>query len=241
MQQIYLPTTTSTNAWLQQALLEQPLLEGTLVYTSYQTNGRGQLSNTWESQKDKNLLFSMLFTPAWLLVKDQFVLSQAVALGVVRFLNSYGSGFKVKWPNDIYWNDKKIAGILIENNLQGAVIGSSVVGIGLNINQLEFLSDAPNPISLAQITGKTYNLQTCLTALQQAIWQAYNQSKHNPQQIRADYLQALYRYQTWAMYQDADGLFEGKITEVENRGYLHVQTRDGNVKRYAFKEIHFVL
>ena len=147
MQQIYLPTINSTNAWLQQALLEQQLPEGVLVYTSYQTNGRGQLTNVWESEKDKNLLFSMLFTPVWLPVKDQFVLSQAVALGVVRFLNKFQAGFKVKWPNDIYWNDKKIAGILIENNLQGTVIGSSVVGIGLNINQMEFLSDAPNPVS----------------------------------------------------------------------------------------------
>lgn len=241
MQQIYLPTINSTNAWLQQALLEQQLPEGVLVYTSYQTNGRGQLTNVWESEKDKNLLFSMLFTPVWLPVKDQFVLSQAVALGVVRFLNKFQAGFKVKWPNDIYWNDKKIAGILIENNLQGAVIGSSVVGIGLNINQMEFLNDAPNPVSLAQITGQTYSLQTCLTELQQTIWQAYLQAQHNPRQIRNDYLNVLYRYQTWAMYQDETGLFEGKITDVENRGYLHVLSSNGQAKRYAFKEVHFVL
>lgn len=241
MKQIYLPTVASTNAWLNSAWQQQPLPEGTLVYTSYQTNGRGQLSNTWESEKDKNLLFSMLFMPTWLPVKDQFVLSQAVALGVVDFLSTQGVCVEVKWPNDIYWQHKKIAGILIENNLQGSTIASSVVGIGLNINQLQFLSDAPNPVSLSQISGKQYNLQTCLNALQQALITRYYQAKNHPMQIREDYLHALYRYKQWAMYQDDSGVFEGMITDVENRGYLHLITHSGIEKKYAFKEVQFLL
>jgi BirA family biotin operon repressor/biotin-[acetyl-CoA-carboxylase] ligase len=241
MNQIYLPSTTSTNAWLQDYCLQQACAEGTLVYTSYQTNGRGQLSNKWESEAGKNLLLSMLFTPTWLPVKDQFILSQAVALGVVDFLRGYDADFQVKWPNDIYWRGKKIAGILIENHLQGSVIGASIVGIGLNINQLEFLSDAPNPVSLAQITHTTFELKACLEALHQALWRRYTQAQENPQQIREDYLSVLYRYRQWATYQDAQGVFEGMITDVENRGYLHILSRAGIDQKYAFKEVQFLL
>ena len=240
-QQIYIPSLASTNAYLQNRLQEEPLEEGTLVYTSFQTNGRGQLTNTWESQADKNLLLSLLLCPTWLPIREQFVLSQAVALGVVDFLSVYASGFRVKWPNDIYWQDKKIAGILIENNLQAAQIGSSIVGIGLNINQLEFLSDAPNPISLAQITGKQFDLASCLNDLHKAVLSRYWQAKNNPLQVRQDYLNVLYRYRTWAMFQDESGVFEGYICDVEPKGYLHLIDRNQNERRYAFKEVHFIL
>ena len=241
MKQIYLPSVGSTNAWMQENLMHQTWDEGTLVYTDYQTNGRGQLTNTWESKAGKNILMSMYFAPLWLPIKDQFVLSQAVALGVVDFLRQYADGFQIKWPNDIYWQDKKIAGILIENNLQAAQIGSSIVGIGLNINQLEFLSDAPNPISLAQITGKQFDLASCLNALHKAVLSRYWQAKNNPLQVRQDYLNVLYRYRTWAMFQDESGVFEGYICDVEPKGYLHLIDRNQNERRYAFKEVHFIL
>lgn len=241
MEQIYLPAVASTNAWMQERLQQTRLAEGTLVYTSYQTNGRGQLTNTWESEKDKNLLLSMLFTPTWLPVKDQFVLSQAVALAVLDFLTAYDKQFQIKWPNDIYWCDKKIGGILIENNLLGASIGTSIVGIGLNINQVNFVSDAPNPVSLSQITGQTYELGACLDALHVALWKRYTQAQKHPSIIRKDYLSVLYRYRMWAMYRDEKGVFEGMITDVENRGYLHICTQGGIDKKYAFKEVQFLL
>ena len=129
MKQIYLPSVGSTNAWMQEILMHQTWDEGTLVYTDYQTNGRGQLTNTWESEAGKNILMSMYFAPLWLPIKDQFVLSQAVALGVVDFLRQYADGFQIKWPNDIYWQHQKIAGILIEYT--GRFV---VVGIGINVN-----------------------------------------------------------------------------------------------------------
>ncbi len=240
-EQIYIPSLASTNAWMQQKWQADNLPEGVLVHTSFQTNGRGQLTNTWESEKEKNLLFSILFRPVWLSVKEQFLLSQAVALAVVDFLSTMEDGFMVKWPNDIYWRDKKIAGILIENNLSGTTIAASIVGIGLNVNQKEFVSDAPNPISLWQIIGRESNLSVCLNELQAALKRRYLQAQQQPQEVRNDYLKVLYRYQQWAMYEDEYGVFEGCIEYVEPQGFLHVKDREGKDRRYAFKEVHFLL
>lgn len=241
MKQIYLSSVHSTNAWMQEHVKQQAWEEGTLVYTSYQTNGRGQLTNTWESEAGKNILMSMFFAPHWLPVKEQFVLSQAVALGVVDFLSHYAHGFQIKWPNDIYWSDKKIAGILIEQNLSGAVIASSVVGIGININQQQFISDAPNPISLIQITGKDILLQGAVQLLQDALLRRYQEAQKDPAKIQTDYAAVLYQYRQWACYKDADGIFEGYITHVAPRGFLHMVDRSGNTRKYAFKEVQFLL
>lgn len=241
MKQIYLPSVGSTNAWMQENLMHQTWDEGTLVYADYQTNGRGQLTNTWESEAGKNILMSMYFAPLWLPIKDQFVLSQAVALGVVDFLRQYADGFQIKWPNDIYWQHQKIAGILIEQNLVGGSIASSIVGIGLNINQNVFLSDAPNPVSLYQIIGKELPLQEVLQQLQKSLVKRYQQAKSQPTNIQADYASVLYLNGKWAYYKDDNGEFEGRILYVEPRGYLHIEDKEQVVRKYAFKEVQFLL
>ena len=241
MEQIYLPSIHSTNAWMQEQLPMQAWDEGTLVYTSYQTSGRGQLSNTWESETDKNILMSMYFAPTWLSVKEQFVLSQAVALGVVDFLSQYVTGFQIKWPNDIYWHHQKIAGILIEQNLVGSSIASSIVGIGLNINQQRFLSDAPNPVSLYQIIQKEVAWKEALPGLQTALMNRYKQAQTHPQKVQEDYAAVLYLNKQWANYQDANGTFLGRIDFVEPRGYLHIIDTEGCDRKYAFKEVLFLL
>ncbi len=237
----FLPIVDSTNAWLQQQLLEQDLPHGYVVHTAYQTAGRGQLTNAWEAEEGKNILCSLLLKPQQFPVKQQFLISQAVALGVVDVLSQYAANFCIKWPNDIYWNDQKIAGILIENNLQGAAIATSVVGIGLNINQTRFLSDAPNPVSLAQITGKKYDVEEMMQALQQSIHNRYEQVLASPMLLQQDYLSVLYRYQSWAPYRDENGSFEGRIVAVEPMGYLHIEDRAGIDRKYAFKEVQFLL
>lgn len=241
MKQIYLPSIHSTNAWMQEHLQEQTWAEGTLVYTSFQTNGRGQLSNSWESEAGKNILMSLYFAPAWLPIKEQFVLSQAVALGVVDFLSQYASGFQIKWPNDIYWHHQKIAGILIEQNLVGASIASSIVGIGLNINQQQFVSDAPNPVSLYQIIQREIPLDQALQQLQHCLLQRYRGAQNNPGKIQTDYDAVLYLNNQWAYYQDDSGVFEARIDRVEPRGYLHLVDREGRDRKYAFKEVQFLL
>ena len=139
---------SSTNTYLKELLtagVELPEL--TLVDADFQTGGRGQQQNVWESEADKNLLFSLLCHPTFLPATNQFVLSQAIAVAVQRTLSEYTDGITIKWPNDIYWNDRKICGTLIECNLMGSTIKDCIIGTGINVNQTEFRSDAPNPVS----------------------------------------------------------------------------------------------
>ena len=143
----------STNAYLQRLVAETDAPEGTVVSTSFQTNGRGQLSNMWEAEDGKNILCSILLRPTSLPIKSQFLISQAISVAIVDVLNSYLDGFFIKWPNDIYYKEDKIAGILIENTLSSAGISTCIIGLGLNVNQQTFRSDAPNPISLFNIIG----------------------------------------------------------------------------------------
>lgn len=149
---IRLEETTSTNNYLRGLVGKESLPEGSIVVTEYQTAGRGQVGNTWESEPGKNLMFSIILYPDFLPANRQFLISQIAALSVKETLDAYVDGITVKWPNDIYWRDKKICGMLIENDLTGHSLYCSVIGIGININQREFLSDALNPVSLVQIT-----------------------------------------------------------------------------------------
>ncbi|MBP5317782.1 MAG: biotin--[acetyl-CoA-carboxylase] ligase [Paludibacteraceae bacterium] len=236
---IHLKETDSTNTWLQNYARREAPEEGLLVYTDFQTAGRGQMGNHWESEPDSNLLFSLLLRPRQLPANAQFVLSQAVALGVCDFFSGFGEGFSIKWPNDIYWHDRKIGGILIENDLEGSLVGRSYIGIGLNINQQRFYSDAPNPVSLMQITGRQHDLDDCLRRVWSAIADRYAQLTE-AERLRADYLARLYQYGTDALYFDAQGVFEGRIETVEPSGHLVVRKKSGVRARYFFKEIGFI-
>lgn len=124
-----------------------------VAVADYQTAGKGQGTHVWESEAGKNLLFSLLVCPRWVPVRQQFLLSEAGALAIKEALDSYAGGFSLKWPNDVYWNDRKISGTLIETSVDSRGIKRCVFGVGVNINQMQFLSDAPNPVSLAQIVG----------------------------------------------------------------------------------------
>jgi BirA family biotin operon repressor/biotin-[acetyl-CoA-carboxylase] ligase len=142
MKSMYLRETRSTNLVLKEMLREYELPEGFVLRTDFQSAGKGQPGNSWESEKGKNLLFSVLLYPQHIAIDQQFILSQLVSVAILRTLNSFCAGFSIKWPNDIYFGDKKIGGILIENSLQGSKLNTSIVGIGLNINQKTFRSDA---------------------------------------------------------------------------------------------------
>lgn len=158
---IHLTSTSSTNEYLYDLIFrDDSLTEGLVVWSDFQTSGKGQLSNVWESEEGMNLTFSMLFFPSFLPIQSQFLLSQFVSLGIVDYLsNEVGmKDVTVKWPNDIYWKNKKIAGVLIENLLMGNSISHTIVGVGLNVNQKKFLSDAPNPVSMATATKRHFNL-----------------------------------------------------------------------------------
>lgn len=161
---IRLAETDSTNNYLREQCAKARLPEGSLVIADFQTAGKGQVGNSWESEAGKNLMFSILLYPDSLPANRQFLISQIASLSVKETLEGYTDSVKVKWPNDIYWKDRKICGMLIENDLSGQHLYCSVIGIGLNINQEIFRSDAPNPVSLTQITGKAYDREEVLAA-----------------------------------------------------------------------------
>lgn len=231
----------STNTYIDQIDVAESLPEGYVVVAHSQTAGRGQRGNSWEAAPGKNLTFSYLLRPHGVVAHEQFVLSQAAALAVVDVLSRYADGFSVKWPNDIYYCDKKIAGILIEHNLTGSHISRTIVGIGLNINQASFVSDAPNPVSLLQIMGREYDLDEVLSAILQATAMRYAMCDDDRDGLRQAYAKVLYRREGYYKYRDADGEFEAAIKDVRPDGYLLLVDRSGREREYAFKEVAFVI
>ena len=187
---IHLNETHSTNSYLRELIMrekEQP--EGTVVITDYQTAGRGQKGNSWESERGKNLTFSILLHPNHIPPGKQFILSQLISIAIVGVLKEYDRHFTIKWPNDIYWKEKKIAGMLIEVDLTGSSLSNAIIGIGININQRHFKSDAPNPVSLTQITGKEHNLSELLEKILDSIVDEYNKyTPDNEEEIRQKYM-----------------------------------------------------
>jgi len=162
---IFLSNVVSTNTTAADYIRSGMTREGMVIRAGYQSAGKGQLGNSWESEDGKNLLFSIILFPNMLAATEQFLLCEFISLGIHDYLNTIISGCKIKWPNDIYAGDDKIAGILIENSLAGNAITSSVAGIGLNINQEVFSEQIPNPVSLKMITGINYDTDLCLKGL----------------------------------------------------------------------------
>jgi BirA family biotin operon repressor/biotin-[acetyl-CoA-carboxylase] ligase len=238
---LYCENLPSTNSHAASLLKNKRVPEGSVVYTNYQSAGRGQAGNKWESEENKNLLISIILYPNMINPSDQFQLSMIISLGICDFLQHYTNGISIKWPNDIYVNDDKIAGILIENAIMGNIIEHTIAGIGLNINQLRFLSDAPNPVSLSILTGVHYDLRECLCRLTTDLDKRYKSLiSGDADRIKSDYISLLYRHNQWSNYRDVNGTFSGCISDVSNYGRLMVEHKDGNVKEYAFKEIDFV-
>ena len=244
---IHLNETDSTNRYLQQLCQEagnNKVEEFTTICADYQTAGKGQRGNSWEAAKGANLLFSFVCYPTFVPIRQQFVLSQLISLGIKETLDEYCSGISIKWPNDIYWKEKKICGILIENDLQGNSIGRCISGIGLNINQEVFLSDAPNPISLKQITGKHYQRETILEKVMQRIEQSYQKLKEDSayaSELATRYAASLFRREGLHCYQDKDGLFNARLVRVEADGRFVLMDEANQERSYLFKEVQYVL
>lgn len=236
----------STNSWL--AERRDSFDRSVLVYALEQTSGRGQRGNTWESEPAKNLTASALVFPVGLEAARQFSISEAVALAVVDCLAYHGVTAKVKWPNDIYVEDSKICGILIENAVLGRMIGSSIAGIGININQTEFLSDAPNPVSLRQLTGRDYSIdeeaERLARALTHRLAMVWGESA-DPSALHEEYMKSLWRGEPDSCYPFFDKreneMIEAGIVDVAPDGILTLGLRGGEIRRYAFKEVEFVL
>lgn len=239
---IRLQKTDSTNNYLHALARPEQLGEGSVVWAEFQTAGRGQIGNSWESAEGENLTFSVVLYPTFLLVNRQFLISQITALSVKQTLDRYVDDITVKWPNDIYWRDRKICGMLIENDLAGQFIYSSILGIGININQKEFKSNAPNPVSLYQIIGKRTDREKFLQEFLERLYANYLLLLQEKEVlIQEAYRQSLYRREGFYLYEDANGRFEAAIEEIEPSGYLHLRLRDNTIRRYEFKEVRFVM
>jgi len=275
---IRLKEAVSTNLYLQDLLKKEKLPEGSVVITEYQTAGRGQAGNAWESARGKNLLCSMVLYPDFVDIENQCIISEVVSLAIVDTLASIlrepqqssatapdtetvaepvevlevsvasmlrepqQSSAIIKWPNDIYVGEKKIAGILIENNICGKTIESSIVGIGININQDFFESDAPNPVSLKQLMGKEYDLELLLKTLIEKIFKRYMQlMEKGKSAIHHDYLHHLFRKDGYHLYKSGNESFKAKIKTIKSSGHLVLETDQCKELVFAFKEVEFIL
>lgn len=249
---IRLEETDSTNNYI--ASQVNSLQDATVVYACKQTAGRGQRGNSWESESGKNITMSILLKNPDILPSHQFEISEACALAVMTALNKYTRGFSIKWPNDIYYNDNKICGILIEHSLCAGKIGHTIAGIGLNINQRHFYSDAPNPISLANIIGNETPLEPIIKDIANSFLSMCQALPEDSKIIHKYFLKHLYRNNGSFPYRTnidsfslegnetlpAGTIFNAEIIDVEPNGVIMLKTTTA-IHAFAFKEISFVL
>ena len=257
---MYIDETHSTSSLLRETY-DDSLPHLFTIRTDFQTAGRGQAGNSWESEKGKNLLFSTLLSYAHVHAADQWRLSMLVAVAVreaialsLSPLASRLSPITIKWPNDIYYQDKKLVGILIENTLSGGQIAYTIAGVGVNVNQTKWLSNAPNPVSMKQITGEEYDVEDLLNAFLVALqrWETAS-----TEQLKEEYVRHLYRSTGWHPYverevslaptnihlstQDDQGVFLAQWVDITPQGEWVLRLQTGEEKRYHFKQIRFVL
>lgn len=239
---IHIAETDSTNNYLTSLCDKENIKEFTCVYADFQTSGRGQRGNCWESETRKNLLFSFVVFPHFLNIRHQFLLSEITALALYDTLSAYTPDISIKWPNDIYWKDCKLCGTLIENDLTGEHINRSISGTGINLNQTVFTSDAPNPVSLQQITGSTYDRKIILRQFMKHLISYYELlRKGKNEDISAKYKTRLYRRNGFFPYKDAQGSFYAQIDDVESTGKLILTDDHLHRREYLFKEVKFVI
>ena len=219
--------------------------EGTVILADYQTAGRGTGENSWESERGKNLTLSIVLYPSFLAIEKQFMMNKIVSLAVFDMICKIAEGkeiVKIKWPNDIYAANKKIAGILIENAIIGEKFQYFISGIGININQEIFVSNAPNPVSLKNITGKDHDLNECLFTLCSCFENRYSQLKNNAnQQLDNDYFSSLFRLDETASFYYKKQKITARIIGINEYGKLVLETTEGRIIDCDFKEVEFVL
>ena len=228
----------STNNYVAKLLREGKIGHGAVILADEQTSGRGQRGAVWNSQPSENLLFSLFVTPANLSVLDQVALTHFASLSLIEVLRKIGISSAVKWPNDILVNDKKIAGILIENIISSGRVGSSIIGIGFNINQVDF--DGISATSVRSETGEFHSLDSILFSLISELNELWRYVEiGNYQFLRKNYLENLHLLNVQACFKDKTGIFEGVITGITREGLLLIDK--GNVQHtYDLKEIQFI-
>jgi BirA family transcriptional regulator, biotin operon repressor / biotin---[acetyl-CoA-carboxylase] ligase len=239
---IFLTEVESTNNYANHLVLSKAAEHGTVVLAQHQKMGKGQQGNSWESEFGKNLLMSIILFPDFLPATKQFYLSKIASLALANFVKSEKAEVSIKWPNDIYVGNSKLAGILIENSIKANHLDSSIIGIGLNLNQERFVSDAPNPVSLKQITGKDYKIEDVALKIWELLsfWFENLQSR-SFSEIDLIYFNQLFRANEWALFAKQGIQFEARITGIGDFGQLILEKRNGVSSEYMFKEVEFVI
>lgn len=238
---IFRKNTGSTNSYASWLLKSRHVSEGTIIHTNFQSAGRGQKENRWESEDGKNLLLSVILFPVMVRPEDQFILSNFISLGICDFLKTLVPDCKIKWPNDICIGNDKIAGILIENSIISNSIIHSIAGIGLNINQEEFPEELPNPVSVKILTGKEYDLGFCLEKLAGFLDLRYKKVISGSwDELRNEYNSSLYHLNQWSRFKSENGIFQGRILLVTDAGCIRIEERNGFIREFRFKEVEFI-
>lgn len=240
---IRLEEVSSTNLVASEQILAHTPPDGTAVIAQYQSAGKGQAGANWESEAGQNLLVSYVFYPSFVEPKDLFVLNKAVGLGVYDYIKSIlKKDVYIKWPNDIYYCDKKIAGILIENSVTFSEVNHSVVGIGINVNQEKFKKYIPEAESLRKATGMKFNLEGCFAGLSNCLERRYLQLKQvGYKSVNTDYRNAMYRLGEYFLFRKRDAVFRARILGVMDDGKLVLEDEKGRMETFRFKEIAFVV
>ena len=241
---MFVAQTNSTNTLFKELIAEGNPPE--FIYAGYQTAGRGQTGNSWESEENKNLLCSILLPPR----TNLFELNVITAVAVHKAISELGiNELAIKWPNDIYWQDKKIAGILIENAIVGNEVKYSIAGIGLNVNQAEWHSSAPNPISLKQITGKEYDIETLMQqlldevhkALHEDVWDYYKAHLYRREGFWPFVEREVDTTPTMNASVQTPGSFTARIVDVQPSGEIVLEDENQQQRIYHFKQIRYVI
>lgn len=243
---IKLDSVDSTNNYALKLINEKKAAEGYVIQADYQSKGKGQRNSVWVSEPCENLLFSIILNPWFLQVQHQFLLNKAVCISIYDFITNHlqstdKNAVKIKWPNDIYFKNKKLGGILIENMISGKKYQNAVVGIGLNINQTEFGTDLINPVSLKNITGHFFNIDDLLLEFLSEFENRYLQLKGTQwKNINEEYNKRLLFFDEEHLFKDFLGKsFLGKIIGINPVGKLIIDNYRGEYKEFDFKEIEF--
>lgn len=231
----------STNNFASELLKKQKLADETIIWTRSQTKGRGQRGNNWISEDNKNITCSIVLSPQFLPLEKQFFLSVITSVSIIDFLKNKVNNLKIKWPNDIYHQNSKLGGILVENSISGSVLSNSIIGIGLNINQKKFPKELPNPVSLANISGQIYDLNPMIGELSDSFSKYYNKLRRGLyKELKDEYIEMIYLFGKHNQFKDSNGLFSGEIIDILETGEIIIND-ESNIKRaYLFKEVEFV-
>ncbi|MCC5937896.1 MAG: biotin--[acetyl-CoA-carboxylase] ligase [Lunatimonas sp.] len=236
---VYLTECHSTNDVALEFIRSGKASHGMVFWTQKQTKGKGQRGNSWFSEPDKNLTFSIVLKHSALDVSSIFLLNVAVSLAVHAVLREFIDSILIKWPNDFVDAKKgKIGGMLIENSISGHQVEYSVIGLGINVNQSQF--PFPGATSLSLLANREFSLESLIQDLLLSMETNYMKVvRGEVSTLLPAYLNHLYRFQQWAMYDDG-AAFEGKIVGVSSDGRLLVQKQNGETHRYSLKSIKFL-